>query len=156
MFAAPVRHGLRGMALDPVDLCRCGGHGRNRHAVRIAGADGTPADPGFPLVRHCVGPAPTDPQAVRCAMSLRILPAGVPRQFAVFVVGGLLSAGVDIGCMMLALKRIGDPVLAATVGFVASLSVNYLFHAKLPFATKTTAASAAKYLSIVGINYLIT
>lgn len=89
-------------------------------------------------------------------MSLRILPAGVPRQFAVFVVGGLLSAGVDIGCMMLALKRTGDPVLAATVGFIASLSVNYLFHAKLTFGTKTTAASAAKYLSIVGINYLIT
>lgn len=89
-------------------------------------------------------------------MNLPSSPAAVRRQFAVFVGGGLLSAGVDIACMTLLLHRGTEPVLAATLGFAAGLVVNYLYHAKLTFAVKVTAASVAKYLSIVGINYLTT
>jgi putative flippase GtrA len=81
---------------------------------------------------------------------------GSTRQFAVFLLGGLLSAGVDIACMILLLQGGADAVMAASLGFAAGLAINYLYHAKVTFAVKVSAASVAKYFSIVGINYLTT
>lgn len=88
-------------------------------------------------------------------MKLPTIPAG-SRQFVVFVLGGLLSAGVDIGFMMLLIRGGASSFLAASLGFGAGLAVNYFYHARVTFAAKVSAASVAKYLSIVGINYLTT
>jgi putative flippase GtrA len=80
----------------------------------------------------------------------------VTRQFLVFVLGGLLSACVDIAVMTLLLHRGIGSLAATTIGFIAGLAVNYLYHARFTFGVRATAASAAKYLSIVGINYVVT
>jgi putative flippase GtrA len=58
--------------------------------------------------------------------------------------------------MMLLLKSGVSALVAASLGFAAGLAVNYFYHAKVTFAATISTASVAKYLSIVGVNYLIT
>jgi putative flippase GtrA len=78
------------------------------------------------------------------------------RQFLVFIAGGVLSAIVDIGTMML-LVRSGFPLFVATSGgFALGLAVNYLYHARLTFDVSPRTASVARYLAIVGANYGLT
>ncbi len=77
-------------------------------------------------------------------------------QFLVFIAGGVLSALVDVGLMQL-LLMLGRPALsAASAGFVAGLMVNYLFHARVTFRQISSAGVVARYLTVVGLNYLIT
>ena len=78
------------------------------------------------------------------------------RQFAVFVAGGLLCALVDIGLMQLMISAGIHYASATTAGFAAGLLVNYGFHSRVTFAQPATPARFARFLCVVGINYLLT
>jgi putative flippase GtrA len=82
------------------------------------------------------------------------------RQFAVFVAGGLLCAAVDIGLMQLLLRAGLHYTSAASVGFGAGLLVNYAFHSRVTFDAAAGAPAQflgfARYLCVVGLNYLLT
>ena len=87
---------------------------------------------------------------------MRPLSRLVSPQFATFIVGGVLCAAIDIGLMQLLIHNGIGSVAAASAGFGAGLLVNYLFHAKITFQRSTGGANFARYLCVVGINYLIT
>ena len=78
------------------------------------------------------------------------------RQFAVFVAGGLLSALVDIGLMQALISYGAHYASATTAGFAAGLLVNYAFHSRVTFSSPATAGNFARYLCVVGVNYLLT
>jgi putative flippase GtrA len=78
------------------------------------------------------------------------------RQFGLFVLGGVLCALVDIGMMQLLLRGGLHYASATTAGFLAGLLVNYAFHSRVTFDAPATPASFARYLCVVGINYLLT
>jgi putative flippase GtrA len=78
------------------------------------------------------------------------------RQFGLFVFGGLLCALVDIGLMQLLLHNGLHFTGATTAGFLAGLLVNYAFHSRVTFDAAATTSSFARYLCVVGINYVLT
>jgi putative flippase GtrA len=78
------------------------------------------------------------------------------RQFGTYVVGGLLCAVVDIGVMQLLLRAGAHFTGATTAGFLAGLLVNYAFHSRVTFDAAANASSFARYLCVVGVNYLLT
>ncbi|WP_427913609.1 GtrA family protein [Ramlibacter sp. MMS24-I3-19] len=89
-------------------------------------------------------------------MSFRIRSEGVSRQFVVFLIGGVLSALVDVGCMTALLRGGMRPVLAASFAMPLGVVVNYSYHAKVTFGARITGMSITKYLVVLGINYLTT
>ncbi|MBQ5966079.1 GtrA family protein [Massilia sp. ZL223] len=78
------------------------------------------------------------------------------RQFLVFLAGGLLCAGVDAGTMQLLMAAGSHHTAAASAGFAAGLLVNYAFHSRVTFDQAASPASFARYLCVVGLNYLLT
>ena len=78
------------------------------------------------------------------------------RQFAVFVTGGVLCALIDIGLMEVLIAAGAHYASAATAGFAAGLLVNYAFHSRITFGAQATPHNFARYLCLVGINYLLT
>jgi len=78
------------------------------------------------------------------------------RQFGVFLIGGLLCAGVDIGLMQLLIENGAHHTAAASAGFVAGLLVNYAFHSRVTFEQAASKSSFARYLCVVGLNYVLT
>jgi len=78
------------------------------------------------------------------------------RQFAVFVTGGMLSALVDIGLLHLLLQAGFHYTAAASAGFAAGLLVNYAFHSRVTFEAAASPGNFARYLCLVGLNYLLT
>jgi putative flippase GtrA len=78
------------------------------------------------------------------------------RQFATFVAGGLLCAGVDIGLMQLLISAGAHHTAAASAGFGAGLLVNYAFHSQVTFSAGASRSSFVRYLAVVGLNYLLT
>jgi len=78
------------------------------------------------------------------------------RQFAVFLTGGLICALADIGLMQLLLQGGVQATAAASAGFAAGLLVNYAFHSRVTFNAAANPANFARYLCVVGVNYLLT
>lgn len=78
------------------------------------------------------------------------------RSFAIYIAGGVLSAVIDIAIFQTLLILGTGLVVATTAGFFISLLFNYLFHAKYTFAAKANSSSFARYLLVVGANYLLT
>lgn len=78
------------------------------------------------------------------------------RQFGTFIAGGLLCALVDIGVMQLLLRAGAHFTGATTAGFLAGLLVNYAFHSRVTFDAAASASNFARYLCVVGLNYLLT
>jgi putative flippase GtrA len=78
------------------------------------------------------------------------------RQFFIYVAGGVLCALVDIGVMQLLLRAGAHFTGATTAGFLAGLLVNYAFHSRVTFEAAASASSFARYLCVVGLNYLLT
>lgn len=78
------------------------------------------------------------------------------RRFVIYLLGGLLSAGIDIAIFQTLLVMGASLLLATSAGFFISLLVNYLFHAKYTFAARAHTGSFARYLLVVGANYLLT
>jgi putative flippase GtrA len=74
------------------------------------------------------------------------------KQFAVFILVGGVSAFIDVG-LMLGLMRIGvGYFLAAAMGFIASVALNYFLHATFTFGGAKTAHSAFRFASVVAMN----
>jgi putative flippase GtrA len=78
------------------------------------------------------------------------------RQFALFLAGGVVTALLDVGLMQLLIAAGVHYAGATTAGFGAALLVNYGFHSRVTFATPATPFNFARYLSVVGLNYLVT
>lgn len=78
------------------------------------------------------------------------------RQFGLFLFGGVLCALIDIGLMQLLLRNGLHFTSATTAGFLAGLLVNYAFHSRVTFEAAATPSSFARYLCVVGINYVLT
>jgi putative flippase GtrA len=78
------------------------------------------------------------------------------RQFGTFIAGGLLCALVDIGVMQGLLRAGAHFTGATTAGFLAGLLVNYAFHSRVTFGAAASGSSFARYLCVVGLNYLLT
>ena len=78
------------------------------------------------------------------------------RQFAVYVTGGLVCALADIGLMLLLLEAGVHHTAAASAGFAAGLLINYAFHSRVTFNAAANPASFARYLCLIGINYVLT
>jgi putative flippase GtrA len=78
------------------------------------------------------------------------------RQFGTFIAGGLLCALVDIGVMQGLLHAGAHFTGATTAGFLAGLLVNYAFHSRVTFEAAASTSSFARYLCVVGLNYLLT
>ena len=78
-------------------------------------------------------------------------------KLAVYLAGGVVSALVDIGVMQWLIATGVAPLLAASVGFLSGLCVNYVFHSRLTFRkTARSNGSLPRYLSVVALNYLLT
>lgn len=86
----------------------------------------------------------------------RIASKFATRQFAVFLVGGVASALVDIGVMLLMLRAAVPAATAAVVGFGAGLLVNYAFHSRITFQAAASSANFARYLCVVALNCVLT
>ena len=78
------------------------------------------------------------------------------RQVATYIAGGVLCAVVDIGVMQVLLRAGVHFTGATTAGFLTGLLVNYAFHSRVTFDAAASAASFARYLCVVGLNYLLT
>lgn len=78
------------------------------------------------------------------------------RQLLTYLGGGLASAAIDVGLMQ-ALLLLGASLAAAvSLGFLAGLAFNFLFHARITFKRAAGGANLARYLAVVGANYLLT
>lgn len=80
----------------------------------------------------------------------------VNRQFLIYIIGGLISAMIDIGALQLMVAMGVGPLLAATAGFFVGLFFNFVFHANYTFKTTTSLRAFIHYLVVVGLNYSIT
>jgi putative flippase GtrA len=78
------------------------------------------------------------------------------RQLLTYLLGGVLSALIDVGLMQLLIWSGSGHVAAASAGFAAGLMFNYLFHAGVTFTAAPSGASLARYLTVVAANYLLT
>ena len=87
---------------------------------------------------------------------MRKLNALLTPQFVVYIAGGILCALIDIGVMQLMLANKYALVTSASSGFLSGLLINYVFHARVTFKNVTDPASFARYMCVVGINYMIT
>jgi putative flippase GtrA len=78
------------------------------------------------------------------------------KQFSIFIIGGVLSALVDV-IVTKALLIVGMWYVAAiSVGFVIGLCVNFIYNAKITFSVGLKRAVLVRYLTIVVANYLLT
>jgi putative flippase GtrA len=78
------------------------------------------------------------------------------RHVAVFLLGGVLSAAIDIGVMQLLLRAGLHFAGATSAGFMSGLVVNYLWHSRVTFDAATSPAAFARYLCVVALNYALT
>jgi putative flippase GtrA len=78
------------------------------------------------------------------------------RQFLIYLIGGCISALIDVGIMQLLIAHEIYYVIATSAGFAVGLLVNYAFHANLTFRASTTTIGFMRYLCVVGINYFLT
>ena len=90
------------------------------------------------------------------ALASRLASKLMRRQFAGVVTGGLICALADVGLMQLLLQAGVQSTAAASAGFAAGLLVNYAFHSRVTFNAAANPANFARYLCVVGINYLLT
>jgi putative flippase GtrA len=77
------------------------------------------------------------------------------RGFLVYLIGGVLSAAIDVGLMQLLIACGTPQLLAVTVGFVAGFLFNYTFHARVTFSHASRSAFV-RYILLVAANYLLT
>jgi putative flippase GtrA len=77
-------------------------------------------------------------------------------QLLKYLVGGGLSAVIDIGLLQ-GLLWLGAPlVVAVSAGFLGGLAFNFLFHAHLTFQRGAGRATFVRYLCVVAANYVLT
>lgn len=77
------------------------------------------------------------------------------QRFLIYLAGGAVSAGIDVGIFQALLIYGTSLVVATSAGFFISLVVNYLFHAKFTFTSTARTSSFGKYLIVVAFNYAL-
>lgn len=78
------------------------------------------------------------------------------RQFSIFILGGMLSALIDIGTMILLLSLNSGVFIATTLGFFGGVGVNYLYHAKMTFKVEKSLKTLIRFTVIFALNYGLT
>jgi len=78
------------------------------------------------------------------------------RQIGVFLIGGVLCAGIDIGLMQLLIMKGAHHWTAASAGFFVGLLVNYAFHSRVTFGQAASKSSFSRFLCVVAMNYMLT
>lgn len=78
------------------------------------------------------------------------------RQFSLFILGGILSALVDLVVTSILLALGCWYITSISVGFFVGLCVNFLYNSKVTFVVALSKFIFAKYLVIVAANYLLT
>ena len=78
------------------------------------------------------------------------------RQFFIFLVGGLLTALIDVGTLIILLNMDIDILIATTGGFILAFIFNYTFHSQITFRVPKTLNSVIRFLTIVALSYLMT
>jgi len=79
-----------------------------------------------------------------------------PRQFLVYVAGGVVCALIDVGLLWWLVRMGAPPLTATTAGFLAGLAVNYAFHTRVTFDSPFTPTAFIRFLAVVLLNYLLT
>lgn len=77
-------------------------------------------------------------------------------QFFIYLVGGVLSALVDIGVMQLVIHGGMSYQVGTSAGFASGLLLNYIYHARLTFRAAATSTSFFRYICVVILNFLLT
>lgn len=77
-------------------------------------------------------------------------------QFLVFVIGGGLSASVDVLVTWALLETNANAPVALTVGFVCGIALNYAYHTRITFKSRFTKVSASRYVIVLFAHYLLT
>jgi putative flippase GtrA len=77
-------------------------------------------------------------------------------QFALYLSVGIICALIDIGLMQVCMTFEVDPLIAATVGFLAGLAVNFLLHTRFTFQSRCSGLALSRYLAVVFANYCLT
>ncbi|BAO44271.1 GtrA family protein [Thiolapillus brandeum] len=77
------------------------------------------------------------------------------KQFVIYVVGGGLTAAIDLSITWIMLEMGIWYVGAVSVGFIFSLLFNYLFHSIVTFTVSISRNSLVKFLIVVAVNYMI-
>lgn len=78
------------------------------------------------------------------------------KQFLLYVLGGVLSALVDVGTMQLLITQQIAPAPAAAAGYLVALVLNFAFHAKVTFGGSANARTVARFACLVAFNCLLT
>jgi putative flippase GtrA len=73
-----------------------------------------------------------------------------------FVAVGVVSAVIDVGVMQLLILTRVDYVVATSAGFAVGVGINYALHARVTFKATADAGSFARFLCVLGLNYVIT
>lgn len=81
---------------------------------------------------------------------------GIDTRILVYLVGGVLSAAIDIGLMQALIMGGVGVYLATSLGFAGGLLFNYVFHARVTFKSAAGVGSFVRYLCVVAMNYLLT
>ena len=92
-------------------------------------------------------------------LGMVVLPSGVVRPALRFLVVGVVSAGTDLVLLAGLHGVAGVPLLVATtLAFWTSLAVNFALNRGwvFPGASGSVRGQAARYLFLVGLNYLAT
>lgn len=86
----------------------------------------------------------------------RFFHPGKLNQFSLFIVGGILTALVDVGATSVLLTMGVWYITSISIGFFCALCVNFFFHVKITFTVALSKMVVMKYLLIVMANYLLT
>lgn len=83
---------------------------------------------------------------------------GVPRRVVAYLVVGIASFGTDFGLLIVLRGNFGTPVwVAGTVGYWASVTVNYGLNRVLAFGDRAaTRTSLFRYAVLLGFNWSVT
>jgi putative flippase GtrA len=80
----------------------------------------------------------------------------ISKKFGIYIIGGLLSAGVDILAIYLIMSVSSNIFLSTTGGFFLGLIFNYFYHFTFTFKSHTSLIIFIRYLAVVLLNYFIT
>lgn len=80
----------------------------------------------------------------------------IRRQAFNYIAIGLLSAALDIGVLQVLSALSFDYWMATSAGFAVGLVFNYVCHLRITFGRSHSMRSALRYISVVGLNYLLT
>src|SRR5690606_31051165 len=78
------------------------------------------------------------------------------KRFIVYLAVGVVCAAVDIGLMKLLMFNGVNYLIAATVGFVAGLILNFFLHTWVTFNAQYSHSAFGRYLVVVFANYILT